>query len=252
MDKHDLAICISTYNRKETFEQCIHSVRLHTPWQIPIFVVDGCSDEYYANDNFRFNERKNISTVKNKCLEICYKTDKNNFILLDDDVLILKDNWYLPYVNSGEHHLCATFLPHAGVFHTIKMSEPKFKYDDHIEKHLITAQVETTRQSFKRHHLGNGYCMYFTRHCIETVGGFDTNYNNKYEHCDLSRRIFNAGLTKHMYQDVINSNELIYCLDQDNAIQRSFTEREMQDNLKSGYDYFRSQAKSSHYIEFRT
>jgi glycosyltransferase involved in cell wall biosynthesis len=250
MEAH-IAVAINTFNRKSSFYECYKSVTINTDTD-NIFVVDDCSHENYFTSDYRFESRVGISKSKNMALQLCYESGADHIFLLDDDVRILKPDWWKPYVESGEHHLCATFLPNAGIFHKIKMSEPIFKYDNDIERHLITAKIETTTQSFKRHHLGNGYCLYFTRHCIETVGGFDTNYNNKYEHCDLSRSIFNAGLTKYMYQDVINSNELIYCLDQDNSIQRSFTEREMQQNLKDGYDYFRSQEKSSRYIEFRT
>lgn len=220
--RYDLAICISTYNRKKAFEKCIHSFRLHTPYQIPIFIVDDYSKDNYANSDFRFNERSGISNVKNKSLQLCYESGRNNFIILDDDTLALNDNWYLPYVNSGLQH--ASYCFGQGMNHI----------------------------AYKTHPVPNGCMLYFTRHCIDTVGGFDTNYPNKFEHTCLSRRIYNAGLTPDPYVDVIGSEKLIYCLDQDNAIQRSFTQKEMNENLKAGYDYFMSQANSRQFIEFRT
>jgi hypothetical protein len=240
---YKIAIGISTRNRENSFKGLMHGM-LNTLLadydknSINIFVVDDASDVRYKSCkvDYQFEQRAGISAIKNKCLQLCYESGADHIFLLDDDVRILKSDWWKPYVESGEHHLCATFLPKHREF--ITCDNP---YSEQREL-----------KKFKSHLLGNGYCLYFTRHCIETVGGFDTNYNNKYEHCDLSRRIFNAGLTKHVYQDVINSNELIYCLDQNNSIQRSFTEKEMQQNLKDGYDYFRSQAKSKEYIEFRT
>ena len=94
--------------------------------------------------------------------------------------------------------------------------------------------------------------MFCTRHCIDTVGGFDTHFKNKYEHTSMSQRIFNAGLTPYAFMDVVGSDKLIYSMDEFNEIERSFTHREMQDNLKSGYEYFNKQRNSSAYIEFRT
>lgn len=260
MSKPKIAIGISTKNRSKSFGELVYSIFNFTSRasEYEIFVVDDASDTNYSYPDFRFDTSVGISTVKNKCLQLCYESGAEHIFLMDDDVRVLNHDWHLPYINSGEHHLCATFLPHNGTFISKKLIEKKFSIDFCSNKDLLDRsqrqfpEIEFTETLLKRHLLGNGYCLYFTRHCIETVGGFDTNYNNKYEHCDLSRRIFNAGLTKYMYQDVINSNELIYCLDQDNAIQRSFTDREMQDNLKLGYDYFRSQAKSSKFIEFRT
>jgi len=217
---------------------------LNFPDNASIYIVDAGSDEQYAKADYIFPERTNISEVKNKCLQLCYESGADHIFLFDDDAWPIKQGWELPYITSNLHHLCATFYPSEKIHEYVT---PEFKVNAKLED-LITVN----RHEVKEHRLANGYCLYFSRKCIDTVGGFDTNYNNKYEHIDLSRRIFNAGLTRHMFQDVVGSEELIYCLDKDNAIQRSFTNREMQDSLKSGYEYFRSQENSSRFIEFRT
>lgn len=241
MSNPKIAIVASTRNRKDSMYNLINSLSEFMPDNSVFMLVDDASDEPYAWPDYRFEERAGISRVKNKCLELAMNYESiQHVFLIDDDVRFLKKDWHLPYINSGEHHLCATFLPY---------NRSVNKMVDKIDS---IGNIYHDNISLKTHLLGNGYCMYFTRHCIETIGGFDTNYNNKYEHCDISRRIYNAGLTKSVYQDILHSHKLIYCLDKDNAVQRSFTDREMQDNLKSSYDYFRSQAKSSAYIEFRT
>lgn len=238
-----IAIAVSTYNRKATFLRWCHNMWLNSPEGCNVFVIDAGSDTDYAtNADYRFQSRATISEAKNKCLQLCYESGAEHIFLFDDDTIVLKKGWELPYINSGEHHLCATFFPWTKI-HLKASSNFNIKCDGDIGIQMI---------QLKEHRLANGYGLYFSRHCIETVGGFDTKYNNKFEHVDISRRIFNAGLTKHMFQDVVGSEELIYCLDKDNAIQRSFTNREMQDNLKAGYEYFQSQANSSKYIEFRT
>jgi len=248
MGNAKIAIVASTRNRKDSMYDLVKSLSEFMPDNAIFMIVDDASDEPYVWPDYRFEERAGISRVKNKCLELAMAEKYvEHIFLIDDDVRFLKKGWELPYINSGEHHLCATFLPPHRLFYNVVISCPKLKQDN---DNLITVSMESQRRAFKSHLSGNGYCLYFTRHCIETVGGFDTRFKNKYEHSDLSRRIFNAGLIQHIYQDVINSDKLIYCLDQDNAIQRSFTDREMQDNLKQGYDLFRSKEKDTTFIPF--
>lgn len=219
---HKIAIAISTRNREEAYFKCLKEHLLLGIEGCQIFVVDDQSEPKYCMSDHRFDERQGISVVKNKCIQICYESGADHMFLFDDDTYPIADNWWLPYVESGLEH--AMYCIGSG------RDAGKYKY----------------------HHTPNGCMLYFTRKCIDTVGGFDTNYKNKYEHTDLSRRIYNAGLTPAPYIDVIGSDELIYCMDQDNAIERSLTYRETQDALKGGYDYFLSQANSKDFKEFRT
>lgn len=220
-----IGIAITTKNRPESYAKCMEQHLKFKPTNSSIFVVDDGSDPCYADYSIRNIYSKGISTAKNQCLKLMYEAGCDIFWLFDDDAWPLCDNWHVPYLESGQNHLCATF------YRPLKIDK---------------------ESGLKISALGNGYAMMYTRHCIETVGGFDTNYPNKFEHVDLSRRIKNAGLTSHKFQDVIGSDKLIYCLDQDNAIKRSFTDREMKDNLKAGQDYFNRQAGSKAYIEFRS
>lgn len=217
-----IAIAISTRNRPESFWFAYKMIKQFSPKGTDIFVVDDASAPIYCNADYAFKERAGISRVKNKCLQLTESYD--SVFLFDDDCWPLCHNWWKPYVESGQHHLCYTF------YRPIKLDK---------------------ESGLKYHSLGNGCMLYFSRHCIETVGGFDTNYPNKFEHVCLSRRIKNAGLISHKFQDVIGSDKLIYCLDQDNAIKRSFTDREMKDNLKAGQDYFNRQANSKSFIPFK-
>lgn len=242
-----IAIAVSTYMRSTALFPCLRNVVEYFPDGAEFFIIDGGSPDDYNNGGFdidyKFDHRATISEVKNKCLQLCYDSGADHIFLFDDDTWPIHNDWWKTYINSGEHHLCYTFLPkHKSFSKTITRN---------LSKGTIRCYSQW-QQELKSHLLGNGCMLYFTRHCIKTVGGFDTNYVNKYEHCDLSRRVYNARLTNHIYQDIANSSELIYCLDQDNKIQRSFTNREMQDNLKLGYEYFRSREGSSEFIEFRT
>lgn len=219
-----IAICISTRNREESLYDTIQSISRFMPDDCVVMVVDDCSDMQYAWADFTFNERAGISRVKNKCLELCMSYDSvQHLFLFDDDVLVCKQGWHEAYINSGAHHLSYSF------------NKP-IRQDD----------------KFKYHHYPNGCMLYFTRECVDKVGGFDTKFNNKYEHTELSRRIYNAGLTAHPAMDIIGSSEYIYCMDQDNAIQRSFSDKEMKQSLKEGYDHFEATKFRKDFIEFRS
>lgn len=217
-----IAIAISTRNRPEAFLKCIDSIINYSP-MVKIFTVDDASDFNYFPHSFTFRKRSGISDVKNKCLELCYNSVADHIFLFDDDTSVLCEDWWRPYVESELHHAMYNFGP------GIKLTD-----------------------KLKRHYNPNGCMLYFDRHCIDKVGGFDTKYPNKYEHTDLSRRIFNAGLTPAPFMDVIGSHNLIYCLDQDHKIERSMSKKEINDSLKAGYDYFYDQRNSKRFIEFRT
>lgn len=220
---NSIAIAISTYNRPEAFAQTLNQIKKHTPPEIPIYIVDGCSPEPYIKPDYQFTYRASIAEVKNKCLELCQ--DSDNIFLFDDDTHPIADDWYLPYINSAANHLAYCFGLEYG-----RNSNTKF------------------------HTVGKGCMLYFKKICIDTVGGFDTFYHNKFEHVDISYRIFNAGLTKAPFIDVINSDKILYCHDQDNSIQRTLTQQERDFNRHveaKRHNKLNIIEKSSRYINFK-
>lgn len=218
-----IGIAITTKNRPEAFQKCLIAHDTYRPDDCRIFVVDDGSHPYcYADYDVRNIHSKGISASKNKCLELLMDAGCEHLFLFDDDAYPICKDWHLPYINSGEHHLCRTFY-----------------------------KPYRTDGNLNLFRLSNGCAMYFTRHCVETVGGFDTAFNNKYEHCQLSHRIHNFGLTRHVHQDIIGSDKLIYCLDEHNEVERTATKKEMNQSLKDGYDHFMKTKNQKLYIPFR-
>ena len=226
------ALCITTRNRPGAFEKCMKEWLRLIPLDVQIFVVDDASDTIYSNPDYRFEERAGIPRAKNKCLELAYEWGAEHIFLADDDVYPIAHDWHLPYVNSGVNHLCFTFT--TGFNGTPSWGAGR------IEGNLTI------------HDLGCGCLMYFTRNCIETVGGFDTAFGlGKYEHVDLSRRIHNAGLTPYKFMDVVGSDKLFHSMDQHSEVERSFSRKEMAYLLRSGSNYFEAQHKSTEFKDFR-
>lgn len=196
-----------------------------------LFIVDDASDEIYSVADFRFNERAGIPKAKNKSLEIAMNSGADHIFLVDDDVFPLIDGWYMHYVCSGVAHLSYTF---------------KESYQGVAERpdpQLI--------DGFRIWEMTNGCMMYFTRECIEKAGGFDERFGmGVYEHADLTRRIYNLGLTPYPNMDINYSEFLIGSLDKQNAVQRSFSLKERGDQLVSGYKLYNDKGNDTTFIPY--
>lgn len=230
--RYNIAVCISTRNRREVFKTCYSNWKKHLPKDACLFVVDDASNENYANANYRFEKRAGIPKVKNKCLELCMATNAIHIILSDDDIFPIVDGWEKPYIESGINHLCYTFTT--------------------AYKHVAERKKGYEKDGFMIHSLANGCMMYFTRECINTVGGFDERFGlGLYEHTDLTRRIYNAGLTPYKCMDVVGSDKLFHSMDEHGEIERNFSITERQELLRKGRDLFHKQSQSKEYIEYR-
>lgn len=226
-----IAICITTRNRPEAFARTYANWLMHLPADAKIFVVDDCSDKQYVYADFRFSERAGIPKAKNKCFELAYKWGADYIFLSDDDCFPIVDNWFLPYIESGINHLCYTFT--SGWEGTPSWSKPIIK------------------NGFNIHTLGCGCMMFFTRKCLDIVGGFDEAFGlGKYEHAEMSRRIHNAGLTPHKFMDVIGSELLFHSMDKHGEVVRTFTNEEQTKLMNEGSTHFWENQKSRKYISF--
>lgn len=202
-------VAITTRNRPDELERVLIEVTKYVN-ERDIIIVDDASDIEYCRSDYRFENRAGIPRSKNKCLEIFMRTNAGHLFLLDDDVWPLIENAFKSYIESPYDHLCYTFLPPNG-----------------------------TLPGHKTHVLGNGCMLYLSRKCIDTVGGLSVEFGlGKYEHSLYSRQVHKSGLIPHPFIDVIGSDKLWYCLDQEKGHKRSFTEQEMTQLLNSGRKHF--------------
>lgn len=226
-----ICIAISTRNRPLEFSKTYSKWKEHLPIGASLIVVDDASDDIYFDANFRFNERAGIAKVKNKCLELAMKSGAEHIFLSDDDVYPISDNWHIPYITSLINHLCFTFI---GAY-----------------KNVGRRREPSIIDGYKIHQLANGCMMYFTRKCIETVGGFDERFGvGLYEHVEFTRRIFNADLIPHKNMDVIGSEKLFYSMDEHGEVERSFSLEERRELLLSGGKIFHETVGSANYIDY--
>jgi hypothetical protein len=125
-----------------------------------------------------------VSKAKNKCL--AWSEFADVVFCFDDDICPVDTTWAERYINSGLEHACYTF-----------------------GRKLINSTP--TYNEFEK---PCGCMLFFTRKCIDTVGGWDTSFRGYgYEHCNISDRIYNAGLTPARYIDIPNSAGLFEMAD---------------------------------------
>lgn len=202
-------VAITTRNRPNELERVLIEVTKYVN-ERDIIIVDDASDIEYCRSDYRFETRAGIPRAKNKCLELAMRSSAEHIFLIDDDCYPLCCDAFSKYIESPYDHLCYTFLP-----------------------------ISRKLPGHKTHNLGNGCMLYLTRKCIDTVGGFSTQFGlGKYEHSLYSRQVHKSGLIPHPFIDVIGSDKLWYCLDQEKGHKRSFTNQEMTNLLNSGRKHF--------------
>lgn len=227
-----IAISITTRNRKEAFEKSLSKWNEFLPSDAKIFVVDDNSEPIYADSDFYFPERVGIPKAKNKSLQLAYESGAEHIFLVDDDIYPIVKGWELPYINSGANHLCYTFTEPYG--NIPERRQPK------------------RMGGFNSHLLPNGCMMYFTRECVEKAGGFDERFGmGKYEHLDLTRRIYNLGLIPYPNIDIIGSNKLFHSMDKSREVQRTIGVAEAKELTNSGNALFNQKRRDKKFIEFR-
>lgn len=204
------------------------------PNNCEMFIVDDASDRVYCQANHRFEERVGIPRAKNKSLELAYNSGAKHIFLFDDDIAPINRYWIEPYVYSGINHLSYTFK---GAYNMVP-EKPDPEVVEIPGKGRFSVWAST-----------NGCMLYFTRECIEVAGGFDEGFGlGVYEHADLTRRIYNMGLTPYINMDVNWVEKPFYSLDETGEVERTFTEKERDEQLIKGYTRYNNKKNDIEYI----
>lgn len=212
-----IGIGITTHNRNALVAETVAKIRELTPGA-KVVVVDDASERRVRIEGvevYRFSDNVGIARAKNKCLELL--SDCDHIFLFDDDTYPLKLGWTEPYVSSPEHHLMYLFKDWSS---GRPVGDDSIIYrDDKIEAHSHA----------------RGCMLYVDSIALATVGGMDTRYGKAMnEHLDYSIRINNAGLTSFRYMDIVDSELLIYSMDQHQEVRTSIDNRhELNEGSKS-------------------
>ena len=192
-----IGISITEHNRYDIFKKSYDEIKKYMPKDAVLVVVDDASTVPVKEATYRFETNVGISVAKNKCIELLYNAGCDHLFLFDSDCYPKQEDWWKPYIESKENHLMYIFQNFAG---NRSVGDTRLVYKD--SKHVAYDHPR-------------GCMLYYKRNAIETVGGMDEVFKKwGYEHGNLSDRIFNAGLTSFRYMDVVDSDKLIYSLDE--------------------------------------
>lgn len=181
---------IITYNRLQSLQSCLSTVRRHSEGYQLVVADDGSTDgtqSWCASQRIPCisGENRGIAANKNRALDALQDCDV--IVLLEDDARIRRSGW-LEFITQG--------MASSSNAHSLVVRRPTV-YD------VLEGPMVYCAQS-------NGFCMVFMRHVLDKVGGFDLAYGRYgYEHHDLSYRIWRAGLTRGVHPHVAGSEQYV-------------------------------------------
>lgn len=230
-----IGVGITTHNRRRIFNDTYDAWKRHLPRGARLVVVDDGSQAPLDSATYAFKDPAGVARAKNKCLELLENLGCDEIFLADDDTYPLTDEWWVPYVESPEPHLMRIFQDLSG---ETKLNDIEVIYAD--ERHVAYSAPR-------------GCLVYVSRECLAAVGGMNPEYGRwGWEHGDWSNRIHNAGLTTWHYADVAGSDELIYCMDEHEEVDRSVPLKEREAITVRNSELFDSYRDSKVYVPYRT
>ena len=228
-----IGVGVTTRNRHDVVAHTVAEIERLTPGAV-VVVVDDASAKPVERADYRFDDNAGIAAGKNKCLELLVDAGCDELFLFDDDAYPLREDWWRPYVESPEPHLMRIFPD---------LSGPR-KLRDLTELHRDDRHVAYSGP--------RGVMLYAHRSVLDVAGGMDVGFGKwGYEHGDWSCRIHAFGLTTWRFADVIGSDELIYCLDEHEKVDRVVDRREREQLVKRNVKRYHGQYDSAIRYEYR-
>jgi hypothetical protein len=228
--EYNIGIGVTEHNRPEVLKLFLKNIKKYMPKGAKLVIIDDASEVPVVGATYRFEENAGIARSKNKCIELLQ--DCKNIFLFDSDCWPIDKNWYKPYIESREPHLCYIFKDFA--------TRPA---NDCIEYYRDSEIVGYSH--------ARGCMLYIDNSVLGVVGGLDTRYKKwGYEHVDYSNRIYNAGLTRFRFQDVVDSNKLIYSMDEHEEVKSTVNTEDRMKYLKEMKPHFENSWTSKEYCSF--
>jgi hypothetical protein len=171
-------------------------------------------------------ERMGIARSKNNCIAELMAQGCTHLFLFDDDCYPIKAQWYKLFTDHPSPHATATF--------------------DRLSNGVSNGNIKRgTIHNYEYFQNPCGIVMYYTKECIELIGGMDIRYSKYgHEHVGHSSRIHNAGLTSHSFLSPVGVMDYIYSLDQHNTTSSTVTPLERSIYCEEGRPIIREERES--------
>lgn len=179
------AVIIPVYNAPGELEECLDSVKTHTPEDVRIILIDDASPDPrireilapYENRTgfsiYQNHENMGYTRTVNRGMEIAGRSD---VVLLNSDTRVtpgwLRNLRLAAY--SGDRVGTATpFSNNAGSFSVPDMDRENPIPPDLTLEDYARAVTRAAQRSYPLVPTGNGFCMYIRRDCIDETGEMD-------------------------------------------------------------------------------
>lgn len=150
---------IMAHNGREILKECIDSIKLHTPVDYEIVIVDDASEPPFEKNEFpentvivRMPRRSNCCNLRNVGMEM----SKTEYVIWLDSDVIVSDGWYKPLLDK------ALTDPKIGL-----VGQP---IDSRLVRKpflpLTQADCMTEYQFAYDYNHANGECDYITSYCV--------------------------------------------------------------------------------------
>lgn len=212
-----IGVGIITCNRPEFFRECFNSLPKDKIDEI-VVVNDGKPLPFDISKGVVLDNPKNVGVgvSKNRALKYLFDKGCDYIFLLEDDMLVKRDNVFEAYINaykqSGIHHF------NYGPGSPFNRRQTIQDFDLH-NRHLLDQHSEPNpkmivdykdvKVALYEHTVA--MFSFFTREVIEKVGYIDEEYYNAWEHVDHTYRIIKAGYHPPFwwFADIANSDQYL-------------------------------------------
>ncbi len=179
-----IAIAITTVpERKRLLQKTIQQHRKHLPPNAELYIYED-------------THKQGVARAKNKCIEWALSTKAEHIFLFDDDCYPKMHGWHLPFLQGGQQHSMAIF--------------------DLLANGISNGNIyKETVKGYDRFINPCGICLYYSRKCLETIGGMDIRYGKYgHEHVGHSYRAYNAGFCDYPFQSPYQIMKYFFAQDQ--------------------------------------
>lgn len=198
-----IGLAVITYKRFDYLIECLTSLKENN-WAgadvVSVIEDDNGYNSYQQdyikkmipNSRLYFKQKNSgVAVAKNKALNVLLKNNCDHLFLMENDILIKDANTCKEYIeyakeNNLEHMNFALHGP-------LNIGNMSIYDGKTVYPHSV------------------GAFSYYTNNCIKTVGMFDENFKNAYEHVEHTWRIANEGMTTPFWKfvDHPNSNNML-------------------------------------------
>lgn len=214
IDNETIGVGITTRNRSEVLDACLRHFDQFSTIVDRLVVVDDNSEETHRErlttalthvsipHVLRSSDKRlGISKAKNACLAALQDCD--HVFLFDDDAWPQKEGWEEYWIKCSKVNK---------IGHSMWLCD--YPGLNTVIRKTGTVGSGTTEMSVFNNCLG--VALYFSRNCLQALGGYDTSAENVYgyEHAQMSTRAKQAGFTyNNNYVAPSNCAEYVYSID---------------------------------------